>query len=55
MRLGTKILLLTLAITLGLDGIVILVVTVQITDHEIVRSRQIIQEAFANYAYRVNP
>src|SRR2546422_970554 len=44
MRLGTKILLLTLAATVGLSGTVIWVVSHDVTAHEIQRARRTIND-----------
>lgn len=49
MRLGAKVLLITLAIALGLAGMVIWVVTQQVTSQETPRARRAIQTAVAQY------
>src|SRR5262245_36848683 len=53
MRFGTKILLLTLAITIGLSGLVIWVVTMRITDAEESRARAMVARAINDYADRI--
>lgn len=53
MRLGTRILILTLAITLGLAGIVIWVVTRDLTQHETERARSDIGRAVSDYFERI--
>ncbi len=54
MRFGTKILLLTLAITIGLSGLVIWVVTRRITDAEEARARTMVDRAINDYADRID-
>ncbi|MGH7178121.1 MAG: hypothetical protein ACREJC_12135, partial [Tepidisphaeraceae bacterium] len=54
MRLGTKILLLTLAITLGLSGLVAWSVTSEITRYETARARTEIERAIAGFDDRLN-
>ena len=54
MRLGTKVLLLTLAVTLGLSGVVIWVVSADITSHEIERAHATIQQAVTGYNDRID-
>ena len=49
MRLGTKILLLTLAATVGLSGTVIWVVSHDVTAHEVARARRTIKWAVSGY------
>ena len=49
MRLGTKILLLTLAATVGLSGTVIWLVTRDVTAREIDRARHTIKWAVSGY------
>src|SRR5437016_4491225 len=49
MRLGTKILLLTLAATVGLSGTVIYLVTREVTAREIDRARHTIKWAVSGY------
>jgi class 3 adenylate cyclase len=49
MRLGTKILLLTLAITLGLGGAIVWVVTREVTQDETARARADIRRAVSDY------
>src|SRR5207253_3196697 len=49
MRLGTKILLLTLAATVGLSGTVIWVVSHDVTAHEVQRARRTIKWAVSGY------
>src|SRR3954464_1924398 len=49
MRLGTKILLLTLAATVGLSGTVIALVTRDVTQHEVQRARRTIKWAVSGY------
>jgi hypothetical protein len=53
MRLGTKILLVTLAITLGLAGIIVWVVTRDLTRHETERAQADIGRAVSNYFERI--
>lgn len=54
MRLGTKILLVTLAITLGLAGLIIWVVTRDLTDHETQRARADIARAVSDYFQQID-
>jgi class 3 adenylate cyclase len=54
MRLGTKILLVTLAITLGLAGLIIWVVTRDLTDHETQRARADIRRAVSGYFQQID-
>jgi class 3 adenylate cyclase len=54
MRLGTKILLVTLAITLGLAGLIIWVVTRDLTDHETERARADIRRAVSDYFQQID-
>ncbi len=54
MRLGTKILLVTLAITLGLAGLIIWVVTRDLTEHETERARADIRRAVSNYFRQID-
>src|SRR4051794_40001632 len=49
MRLGTKILLLTLAITLGLGGAILWVVGSEVTQVETARARTDISKAVSDY------
>lgn len=49
MRLGTKILLLILAITLGLSAVIIWVVTRAVTANEVARAKGTIAKAVSNY------
>jgi class 3 adenylate cyclase len=49
MRLGTKILLLTLAATVGLAGLVIWIVSRDVTAHEVSRARRTIKWAVSGY------
>ena len=53
MRLGTKILILTLAITLTLAGIIVWVVTRDLTAHETARARADIHRAVKGYFDRI--
>jgi class 3 adenylate cyclase len=54
MRLGTKILLVTLAITLGLAGLIIWVVTRDLTEHETERARADIRRAVSDYFQQID-
>ena len=54
MRLGTKILILTLTITLALAGIIVWVVTRDLTKHETDRARADIRRAVDAYFDRIN-
>jgi hypothetical protein len=54
MRLGTKILILTLTITSALAGIIVWVVTVDLTGHETDRARADIRRAVAAYFGRID-
>ena len=53
MRLGTKILLLTLAITLALAGLIVWVVTRDLTAHETDRAQSDIRRAVSDYFGRI--
>jgi class 3 adenylate cyclase len=53
MRLGTKILLLILAITLGLSAVIIWVVTRAVTANEVARAKGTISKAVSDYFERV--
>src|SRR5438874_2311656 len=53
MRLGTKVLVITLATTLGLSGAVLWVVTSRVTQREQVRAAQDIRRAIAGYRQRL--
>jgi class 3 adenylate cyclase len=53
MRLGTKILLLTLAITLVLAGVIVWVVTRDLTAHETARAQRDIGRAVSDYFERI--
>ena len=53
MRLGTKILLVTLAITLGLAGVIVWVVTREVTAHETERAQADIRRAVSDYFERI--
>jgi class 3 adenylate cyclase len=54
MRLGTKILLVTLAITLGLAALIIWVVTRDLTEHETQRARADIRRAVSDYFQQID-
>ncbi len=53
MRLGTKILILTLAITLALAGLIVWVVTRDLTAHETDRAQSDIRRAVSDYFERI--
>src|ERR1043165_635988 len=53
MRLGTKVLLLTLTVTLGLSGVVLWAVTSRITARETAAARENIREAMSKYDERL--
>src|SRR5687768_12733877 len=53
MRLGTKILILTLAITAGLAGLIVWVVTRDLTAHETDRAQSDIRRAVSDYFERI--
>src|SRR5688572_24555625 len=53
MRLGTKILILTLAITLALAGLIVWVVTRDLTAHETERAQSDIRRAVSDYFGRI--
>src|SRR5687768_989792 len=53
MRLGTKILILTLAITAGLSGLIVWVVTRDLTSHETQRAQSDIRRAVSDYFERI--
>ena len=54
MQLGDKVLVLTLAITLGLSGTVVWVVSSNITEHETQRAHAAIQHALSSYFDRID-
>src|SRR3954469_2728481 len=54
MRFSTKILTLTLAITIGLSAVVFIAVRTQLTAHETARARQDIERAADQFDERVN-
>src|SRR5687768_9076284 len=54
MRLGTKILILTLTITLALAGIIVSVATRDLTGHETERARADIRRAVKGYFDRID-
>ena len=54
MSLGTKVLLLTLASTLGLAGLVIWLVSAAVKKHEVTRAQETIHAAVSHYFERVD-